>query len=325
MPNNNKFYPKDSVLFITSSVEHGLPFIPNPIINAILNSVLARAQNLFSQEICHFTFMANHFHMILRVSDPLHVSDFIGYIKCKSATAINRLLGNKKHTIWEEGFDSPVVLDQSKVIEKIIYTYANPSKARLVDKIEQYPGLSSWNALTKGSEVRKVRFIKLKTILALPSVDLSYEEQVAYLQRLNNLNKEFHTLHITPNAWFQSFKHTQYVSVKDANTYITNAVRLFESRYKEETPAMGAAKLRKQPINQDYRKNKTGRKTVCIGSIIEKRINFISWFKETSEIARATFKKLRDKNTPLTLPPGFFAPGKILHANFFNFQRWVDA
>ena len=118
MPNNLKIYPKDAVLFVTSSTEKDLPFIPNLLINAILRGIIARAQDNWPQEICHFLFMANHFHLILKVTDPDTAPNFIGYIKSQSATAINRLLGIDKQTIWCEGFDSPIINPTSFIFEK---------------------------------------------------------------------------------------------------------------------------------------------------------------------------------------------------------------
>ena len=74
MPNLRSFYPKDTVLYISSSTEEGLPFIPNSVINPILQGFIARAQDLYGQEICHFVMMSNHFHLILKVTDPDNVN-----------------------------------------------------------------------------------------------------------------------------------------------------------------------------------------------------------------------------------------------------------
>ena len=176
MPNNRKFFAKDTICFITTSTEQGLPFIPTIIINAILKGIIARAQMLYGQQICHFVFMANHFHLVLLITNPETVSNFIGYIKSKSANAINRLLGIEKQTVWCEGFDSPIILDADAAIDKIIYTYLNPSKARLVDSIDQFPGISSWNAFTKHKNSKKVRWIRPSTISPLPSLEMTFSE-----------------------------------------------------------------------------------------------------------------------------------------------------
>ena len=328
MPNLRSFYPKDTVLYISSSTEEGLPFIPNSVINPILQGFIARAQDLFGQEICHFVMMANHFHLILKVTDPDHVSSFIGYIKSNSARAINRLLGRDKKTIWCDGFDSPIILDSEKAIEKIVYIYANPTKARLVDKIEQYPGISSWHAFTRGKTTRKVRWIKISTITPLPSPDMTHTEQLNYIQKLvsRKENKKFFPLTISPNAWMSVFQELKDTPIKETNQRITKEVRKREAEYCAlGAPAMGAAKLRKQPLNLTHTRKTKGMKTICLSSIEEMVTSVVSWFKDESKRAREIFQQAKYHNLKFPLPSGFFSPGGIVHSNFFDFMGWVWA
>lgn len=325
MPNLRSFYPKDTVLFISSSTEEGLPFIPNQIINPILQGFIARAQDLYGQQICHFVMMSNHFHLILKVTNPDHVSSFIGYIKSNSAKAFNHLLGVDKKTIWCEGFDSPIILDSEKTIEKIVYTYANPSKARLVDKIEQYPGICSWNAFTKGKTTKKVRWIKISTIKPLPSPDMTHTEQINYMQKLvsRKENKEFFPLTISPNAWMATFEELKNTPASKTNQRIIADVRKREADYMLGDPALGAAKLRKQPLNLTHTRKTRGIKSICLSSIDEMAMSVVSWFKDKSEEARQIFRQAKHHNLKFPLPSGFFSPGGIVHSNFFDFMGWV--
>ena len=325
MPNNRKFFPKNGVLFITTSTESGLPFIPNLIINAILRGIIARALHLYKQDLCHFVFMANHGHTIIRVTNPENVSDFIGYIKGKSADAINRLLGRQKQTVWCDGFDSPVILDGDTAIEKIVYTYTNPTKARLVDSIRQYPGLSSWNAFTKGENSKPVRWIRPSTITKLPSPDMTHSEQMQYLANLQRINKAFYKLTYNPNAWIEEFPELRDQTPDQINKKITTKIKSQEDEFSKASPCIGAAKLLKQPLNQQHTRKKRGKRMICLGSVIEKRNRFLSWFKAVSAKAGEIIYNLIHNNIHEPLPPGFFAPGKILSANFYNFVGWLHA
>ena len=325
MPHPRKFFTKDSVYFITSSTLTGLPFIPNLIINTILRGIIARAQKLYGQEICHFVFMANHFHLILLVTNPETVPDFIGYIKAKSANAINRLLKKGKQPVWCDGFDSPVLLDAATVIEKIIYTYANPAKARLVDSISQYPGISSWNAFTKEEKPKYIRWIMPSTITPLPSPDMTHTEQVKYLISLQHNNKAHYKLTFSPNAWISSFPELREQTPEQINNKIISRVKNQEAELAKEKPAMGSAQLQKQPLDKEHTRKKDGKRMICLGSAKEKRINFISWFKAISAKAAEIIYNAIHLNIHEPLPPGFFAPGKVLHANFFNFMAWLHA
>ena len=323
MPNNRKFYPKDAVLYVTSSTEEDLPFIPNIIINAILKGIMARAQYLYGQEICHFVFMANHIHIILKVTNPETVSDLIGYIKGKSGNAINRLLGREKKTVWCDGFDSPIVLTSDTVIEKIIYSYLNPAKARLVDSIKYYPGLSSWKAFSGDKTEDRVLWIRPSTISKLPSVDMTHTQQIKYLTKLRSKNKVLLNLKITPNSWMLSFKSVADMSPEIIKQIIVSRVKQGEQEYAKQGPAMGATKLQKQPLDLKHTRKKRGKRTICLCSDVDIRIRFIVWFKSMSAKACAIFKESRYSATGKSLPPGFFGPGRTLHANFVNFTSWV--
>jgi len=325
MPHPRKFFAKDSVYLITSSTLTGLPFIPNLIINTILRGIIARAQKLYGQITCHVVFMANHFHLILVVTNPQTVPDFIGYIKAKSADAINRLLGRAKQPLWCEGFDSPVLLDANAAIDKIVYTYLNPAKARLVNSIDKYPGISSWNAFAKGEKSKFVRWIRPSTITPLTTTEMTHTEQVKYLISLQRNNKSRYKLSFNPDAWISMFSELRESSPEQVNNQIISQIKAKEAELEKEKPAMGAAKLQKQPLDKEHIRKKQGKRMICLGTLIEKRVNFISWFKAVSERAAEIIYNIIHHNIIDPLPPGFFAPGKILHANFFNFMEWLHA
>lgn len=325
MPHPRKFFAKDSVYFITSSTLTGLPFIPNLIINTILRGIIARAQSLYGQQVCHLVFMANHFHLILLVTNPEAVSDFIGYIKAKSADAINRLLGRPRQPVWCSGFDSPVLLDANAAIDKIVYTYQNPAKARLVNSIDQYPGISSWNAFAKQEKAKFVRWIRPSTVTSLPSTEMTHTEQVNYLVSLHSKNKAHYKLSFNVDSWIPLFPELRDESVEQINDKIISKIKANEAELGKEKPAMGAAKLQKQTLDQEHTRKKKGKRMICLGTHKEKRINFISWFKSVSQRAAEIIYNIIHNNIHEPLPPGFYAPGKILHANFLNFMNWLYA
>ncbi|MDC0358638.1 transposase, partial [Oligoflexia bacterium] len=156
MPAPRKVHYNDAVLFITTSLEEGLLMPANPIIKLFLESVLARAQELYPVCICAFLFEANHLHMLLVVKDPNDIKDFMRYIKTESSHAINRMLGRKKRTNWCEGYDSPIMCKFEMAMEKLIYIYTNPAKDNLESSIELYPHLSSWSMVKTGRHTRVV-------------------------------------------------------------------------------------------------------------------------------------------------------------------------
>ena len=310
MPRIRKFFPKGSVLFVTSSTEHSLPFMPNLVVNTILQGIIARAQHLYGQKICHFVFMANHFHMILLVEDPDNVSNLIGYIKAKSANAINRLLGRKRHTVWCSGFDSPIILDSEATVNKIIYTYANPTKARLVDSIKEFPGISSWKAYIYGKTSNSVRWIRPSTITPLPSTSLTMTEQIEYITKLKSRNKINHKLSFNPDAWISSFQELNEEIRKQIKDKIIKTLKALEDQFCKETRSLGSGKLQKQPIDKEYSPKREGKRMICLSTSRNRRKDFIAWFKEVSEIARKVIYNFLHFNIHEPLPAGFYTPGK---------------
>ncbi|MCC6932107.1 MAG: transposase [Deltaproteobacteria bacterium] len=324
MSNPRKVYPKDSVLFITTSVEEDLPFVPNYLINAILEGILAECQERYKQQLCGYSFMANHLHMIIRVTDPDMVSDFFRYFKTESAAALNRLLGRTKHTVWCEGFDSPLVLTSESVIEKLVYIYLNPVKARLVNSIDEYPGLNSWAALSKGQAVKTVRRIKYSTLTKLKKLELNFTEQMAILKRLYRLNRAKFKIKVTPYSWMENFHDMDCFSPDNIKDEIIRRVRAEEEKIKKENirnkkSVIGVRRLIRQVINGKYESKRSGKRTRVISSNVTLRINGIKWHKKLSKDAQEAWLLLKF-GLKAELPPGFYGPGKVVSSNIFNFM-----
>lgn len=162
MPRNRKLLIHGKIYEICFRTEEGLPFAPTPYIKAIWESILARAQSLYRVRIVAGILMSNHPHLLIRVEDPEDVPKFVAYVKKETAHALNRLLGVEQHTVWQEGYDSPLLGDAAKVVERLVYCYTNPQKANLEDTIERYPGWSTWSEFLKGGGVKAIPRIARK-------------------------------------------------------------------------------------------------------------------------------------------------------------------
>ena len=320
MSRKRKIYPRDTVLFISSSVQEGLPFIPCILINAIMEGIIARAQSLYGQELIAYCFMANHLHLMIRVTSPKQAYQFVGFVKSESAKAINQLLGRGSHTVWQEGFDSPIILTSDKVIEKIVYIYLNPVKARLVNTIDEYPGLSSWKALTTGKLTRSVKWIRRATIKKLAKVAMTYSEQLEVLTKLRKANDTRHDLTITPYKFIESFKDMCHFKSEVIEREIVRRVRTGEDEYKKLNPdVMGVRKITRQAINAPYDSKRAGQHTIFLSSDIDLRVTALTWHKYKSKKAKAAWETLQYGLTS-DLPAGFYGPGGICRADIVNFM-----
>ena len=313
-------YPQDTILFITSSVVENLPFVPNKVVNAILEGILAWALFMFGQELIGYCFMANHLHLMLRVTDPDRLSDFIGHIKSESATAINRLLGRESHKVWCDRFDAPIVLTEDKVFEKLAYIYLNPAKARLVNSIDEYPGVSSWSAFIKNKPSKKVRWIKNSTIRKLNKLEMTLSEQIEEVKKLKKVNDIDFDLRITPYAYTETFPQLKRYKREILKQEVVRKVRMGEEEYKKKSPkVMGVRKLVRQRINAPYDSKRQGRRTMFLGSDIDLKMRAINWRRGESKKARLAWATYRN-GEEADLPPGFYGPGRIRRSILIGFM-----
>lgn len=308
-----KVFIRHKSYFITFRTEAGLPFPATHVMNRILHDILCRAKSLYEIEVVCFKFMNNHFHLIVTVTCPEAVKHFIKYLKRESAHAVNRLVGRRKRTIWCAGYDSPIILDLKKLLNIISYIYTNAQTSNQVDKVEDYPGLSSWEMFTSNNlEVNQKR-IPRNAIPYVGTGALSVQDQRDVLKILEAASLEVNTFKLSPYAFMKSFPEEE-ATEEEIKATIIEMVREREAEIREarKIPIVGRTKLITQGINLDYKPKKFGKRMICLASSRELRIPYISWFKSLCEKASYLYKKAIGH---AQLPPGAFAPGGYLCAN----------
>ena len=88
-------------------------------------------------------FMSNHHHLV--VSDPMGLlPDFLRELHRLTAKAMNALQGQRENLWSAEPCSAVRLADDQDVVDKIAYVAANPVAAGLVQKPEDWPGLSMW-------------------------------------------------------------------------------------------------------------------------------------------------------------------------------------
>ena len=155
------------VVHITNRTVCGLPFTCNVLMKMLIAGAMAKAQSLYPAIICHFLWMGSHYHMIL-ASRAGDISPFVGYFQGEIAKCLKRLAPNFfQGDVWVDRFREQKLCTSEDVIEKIVYLYANPARANLVDSIKDYPGLSSYNTFTKELGGTLERWVSPRLITAL--------------------------------------------------------------------------------------------------------------------------------------------------------------
>ena len=319
MPSHNKIAIHNMPYFVTTRCQENIPFIPCLLINFLLWSILARAKESYDIMVCGFIFMGNHLHMLVVTNDPARLADFVGYIKRESAHAINDLLGRKKHTIWCEGYDSPILLTPEDVIAKLIYIILNPIAAGLVSSVNEYPGVSSWQMFKNGKTEKKMKGFSRYAVSALSSLCPSESEQKEYICNLISGSKYINTFTLEPWAWLKCFRATRSKKANNLKKLILDKVSDKEKRVKEEKQGfMGAELLKRLEINAPHQPQKFSSRSICICSDKDLRILFLTWYLEQQEIAKQARVVASLTGAHDGLPPGFFTSGGNLLSNLIS-------
>jgi REP element-mobilizing transposase RayT len=307
MPAAPRILLPNSVVFVTSRTEAGLPLVPGPLMKSLLKSIIARAQALYPVKLCHFLFMGNHFHMLLVVKDPVDTMHFIERIKTESAHMVNRLLGIRRKTVWCAGYDAEPILTADDVIEKIAYLYTNPQKVGLVDSIDEYPGLSSWGS----PQVEEVPRIPRTAIGQLPALSLTEKQQQRFVDSITPEHAPTHLLQLTPNAWLTPFR------LEGAHEQMTermlSRVREIEQdlasrRADQRQSTIGPYRLIIQPFNLPFTPKKFAKRMWCICRDRDKRKTFIEFIKNLRDKARRVYERWCQGERGVEYPPGMFPP-----------------
>ena len=313
MPRNRKYYPHKSVLFLTTRTETGLPFVSSLLMNFILWGILARAKEQYNIRVCHFIFMANHLHLLLVVENPEDVRLFMAFVKGESAHAVNRLLGRTQRTVWQAGYDSPVVLSPQDVMKYICYLYLNPVTANLVERVSDYPGVSSWEMFTARKHKKLCKRLRRSSIHPLWQPALSINEQRRHIAEYETLPGTKHEFELEPNAWMDCFSELKEVSKDELNARLLKDIgekelSLADKRREEKRRVIGATTLRRESMKKEYTPTKRSRRMICLCHDQKLRRAFIKTYRALCDKARRVYQDWRRGELRPRIPPGLFAP-----------------
>lgn len=120
---------------------------PSKEMRFLVARCLRRMQVEYDVELIAYVIMSNHWHLVVRLRNdrlPEIMQDFKGGL----GKAMNKILG-RRGAVWMERYSDKALLDDASTEGKVHYTHVNPLRAHLVERLEDYPGLSSWPAYAK--------------------------------------------------------------------------------------------------------------------------------------------------------------------------------
>ena len=327
MPRSRRYIESRQVYEICFRVRSGLPFTALSVVDLLLKSAIARTQRDHKVDLCHFLWMANHPHLLIRALDAEQCKRFYGEIQKRVTDSFKRLMGRKRLLLWEKKPVVAKILDLDETIERIGYFYLNPARAHLVESIADYPGLSSWRAFRSAepsvnvlnSEV--VPWIRMPQIKRLPARSLSNWEDQRISKKLTMTASVHHTLEIRPNAWMKAFKICAPEEIASINNRIIHNIASVEQaltaeRARTGRTVLGSKRLRNQSIFQPHRPKKHGRRIFVLSSSPELRSRYIQSLRLLTQQCVTLFT-LACKGVQVTWPPGISVPPIPPLANTF--------
>lgn len=115
---------------------------PTPVLLDVFAFCLAVASSRSGVVLHAFTVMSNHWHAVL-TDEEGRLPEFAEWLHKYVAKCMNAVLGRTENFWSPAHYNAIPLLDRADVLDKIIYTLANPVTAGLVPHSRLWPGLRS--------------------------------------------------------------------------------------------------------------------------------------------------------------------------------------
>lgn len=145
-----RFVPADSVVEVTvRTVGSRYLLRPGATVNDLILGVLGRAQHLFGVRVFAVSVMSNHLHALLGVEHAAQLAGFMQHALANIAKEVGRHHG-WSGPFWSRRYRSIVVADAESQVSRLRYVLCQGLKEGLVDRVERWPGVSSYRASKRG-------------------------------------------------------------------------------------------------------------------------------------------------------------------------------
>jgi REP element-mobilizing transposase RayT len=171
--------PRTLVSITNRTIQGRYLLRPGPSFNDLFLGILGRAQRQHEMDIAAVSVLSSHFHLLLIVDDAQEVSGFMRDLQSKLAREVNRLTG-WKGPVFERRYEMTVVTGEEPAqVERLKYVLASGVKENLVERVSQWPGVHSSEALIHGTPLEGHWFDRTRQYAARnQGEELSREEYV---------------------------------------------------------------------------------------------------------------------------------------------------
>jgi len=310
----------------------GLPFVCTRYMKLILKSVIARAQRDHKVDISNLLFMGNHPHMLVTARDAVQFKNFYCEVKKQITEMVKKLLGRKHLCLWDRNKTKVNYLEDAETIkDRIVYLFTNPASAHLVDSIEHYPGLSSWEIFRDCENSihyehkEDCPWIQQYMVEPLPCKALTEKQDDFIYNKLKSRSKLSHELILKPNCWMEGlFPEDDPEIVKFHNDDIKEKIREKEKELRLERlvkgiKVKGANALKREAFDLKYRPKKYQNSVFVICRDVDLRKQILGWYREFCEQCAWCYEQWKAGNFRVKWPPGAYAPVGVPNVNLLEF------
>jgi len=128
---------------ITTVTHKRLPIFTDLYCARDLAGVLQNIHGKGQVQSLAWVLMPDHLHWLFQLRTQTELSQIINHLKGTSSRKINQRLGRNGH-LWQKAFYDRALRDNEDIKQIARYIVANPLRAGLVNKIEEYP---HWDAI----------------------------------------------------------------------------------------------------------------------------------------------------------------------------------
>ncbi len=319
MPRQRKRVISGKLYQILFRARRDIPLPPTRTINLIIESALARAQQVYPVILTDLIFMGNHPHIFAIPLDADDFKNFYGLVEKELTEAIKKLTGIEYLNIWEGSPKVTMIASKEDLVTELGYVYANPATANLEDTIEKYPGVSTWYAFREAEPVqtavtlKKCPWVRRPMLKKLPARSLNAAQDRFSEARLKRkARKHAHILKITPNAWAKALNIPDE-ELPDVRSDIFKEVRKNEDKAREKREEKGKSvvgkyRLQRTPILSPHRPTKKGPSLCVIAQDPEYRASLLNDFRNFCDLCRWAYDEWKKGNMNVEWPPGAYKP-----------------
>jgi hypothetical protein len=320
MPRDPRVIFENSLYEIVPRAVEGLPLPPTEVTNQLLTGILGRTQRDSKVILCNFVEMNNHAHQhCIPVKAEQHTKFYMEYQK-KVTDTVRRLTKRRRLNLWEGRPSVIKIAGLEDAVKRLVYIFLNPAKAGLVRTIDEYPGLTTWNAFktceaSVEAEVRlNAYWTPVSRLESLPAGNrLSPAQDKAMAARLRESGDAIeYELVIKPLAWLHVYGITDPSKIEAIRQRIINEVyageaKLAKERLEQGRAVIGAQRLQHQEYLRPHTPKKRERNIFLICGDHALRPKIIRGFKDIFAQCRKCYQALK-AGLPHEWPPGTFIP-----------------